>query len=147
VRAFDEGAEQMKTFAFLSSLAAAALLAASAGALPAQHHVTIRHQVQHCHTWSVDGGSFKAHLDVALHVGGTLTLTNNDVMPHRLIEQSGPGAVVHGSPTLSHMGASLTVTFPHAGVYRFATKAGEDYMKGVKTTGEDNVLTMKVVVR
>jgi hypothetical protein len=45
------------------------------------------------------------------------------------------------------MGASLKVVFKRAGVYRFTTKVGEDYMKGVKTIGEDSVLTLKVVVR
>jgi hypothetical protein len=29
------------------------------------------------------------------------------------------------------------------GVYVFGTKPGEDYMKGVTTTGADNVLTLK----
>ena len=48
---------------------------------------------------------------------------------------------------MSHMGATTTVKFPHAGTYVFTTKPGEDYMKGVMTTGEDNVLTLKVVVR
>jgi plastocyanin len=138
----------MKTFAIASTVLAAAALAGSAGAVtPTQHRVTIRHQVQHCHSWSVDNGPFRAHLDVSLPVGGTLTLTNNDVMSHRLIQQSGPRAVLHGSPALAHIGATLKVTFPRAGAYRFTTKAGEDYMKGVKTTGEDNVLTMSVVVR
>jgi hypothetical protein len=45
------------------------------------------------------------------------------------------------------MGATTTVKFLHPGTYVFTTKPGEDYMKGVKTTGEDNVLTLKVVVR
>jgi plastocyanin len=137
----------MKTFTILPAVAVAGALAAStAAAPPTQHHVTIRHQVQHCHAWSVDGGPFAAHVDVSLRTGGALTLTNNDVMPHRVIERSGPHAVFHGTASLSHMGASTKVTFPRAGVYRFTTKAGEDYMKGVKTVGEDNVLTMKVVV-
>ena len=48
---------------------------------------------------------------------------------------------------MSHFGATSKVTFLRAGTYVFTTKAGEDYMKGVKTTGEDNVLTLKVVVR
>jgi plastocyanin len=138
----------MKTLALLSTAVAAGMLATVAGAAqPTQHRVTIRHQVQHCHSWSVDNGPFRAHLDMSLRAGGTLTLTNNDVMSHRLIQQSGPRAVLNGSPALAHIGASVKVTFPRAGTYRFTTKAGEDYTKGVKTTGEDNVLTMKVVVR
>jgi hypothetical protein len=30
--------------------------------------------------------------------------------------------------------------------YIFTTKAGEDYMKGVKTSGEDNILRLVVTV-
>jgi hypothetical protein len=44
------------------------------------------------------------------------------------------------------MSATLRVTFPKAGVYTFTTKVGEDYMSGVKTIGEDNVLRLTVVV-
>jgi hypothetical protein len=39
------------------------------------------------------------------------------------------------------------VTFTKPGVYTFTTKAGEDYMSGVKTIGEDNVLKLTVTVR
>ncbi len=45
------------------------------------------------------------------------------------------------------MNATTSVRFTRAGVYKFATKAGEDYMKGVKTVGEDNVLRLTVTVR
>jgi plastocyanin len=125
-----------------------AVVATVAVAAPAKHaNITIRHQTKHCHTWSLDQGSYAAHIDATLPVGGTITITNDDVMPHRLIEQRGPKALFTGKVSMSHMGATLKVTFPRAGTYVFTTKAGEDYMKGVKTTGEDNVLTLKVVVR
>jgi hypothetical protein len=47
------------------------------------------------------------------------------------------------------MGATLKVTFTHAGLYHFTTKAGEDYpaMASMKTVGEDNVLRLTVRVR
>ncbi len=48
---------------------------------------------------------------------------------------------------MRHIGARITLSFPHAGTYRLITKAGDDYMKGVKTIGEDNVLTLTVTVR
>jgi hypothetical protein len=51
------------------------------------------------------------------------------------------------SRLLNKPGATVTVSFPKAGTYVFGTKAGEDYMKGVKTTGEDNVLTLKITVK
>jgi hypothetical protein len=47
---------------------------------------------------------------------------------------------------MARMGARTKVTFTKAGTYRFTTKVGEDYMKGVKTVGEDNVLKLTVVV-
>jgi hypothetical protein len=68
-------------------------------------------------------------------------------MSHQLIKKSGPTVTYSGLHTMKHMGATLKLTFPHAGTYRFTTKAGEDYMKGVKTIGEDNVLTLTVTVR
>jgi hypothetical protein len=48
---------------------------------------------------------------------------------------------------MNHAGATTSVRFTRAGVYKFATKAGDDYMKGVKTVGEDNVLRLTVTVR
>ena len=44
------------------------------------------------------------------------------------------------------MDAHAYVTFKRAGVYRFTTKPGEDYMKGIKTIGPDNVLRLTVTV-
>jgi hypothetical protein len=35
------------------------------------------------------------------------------------------------------MGSRTKVTFAKAGTYTFTTKAGEDFMSGVKTIGED----------
>jgi hypothetical protein len=50
---------------------------------------------------------------------------------------------------MRHMGATSVVRFSKAGVYRFTTKAGEDYKfaRGTKTIGEDNVLRLTVTVR
>jgi hypothetical protein len=47
---------------------------------------------------------------------------------------------------MKHMGATAYVGFPTKGTYVFTTKAGEDYMSGVKTIGEDNVLKLVVTV-
>ena len=44
------------------------------------------------------------------------------------------------------MGASLKVTLSRPGVYHFTTKTGADYMAGIKTVGNDNVLRLTVVV-
>ena len=148
--------------AALVSVAAAGVTSASAGSATASATVLIRHQVQHCHAWSVNAGPFKAAQALTLQRGGTITFTNNDVMPHRLVELAGPrvamhngnsmpmGAGMHGAAApglMNRMGATTKITLTKSGVYRFRTHPGEDYMAGFKTTGEDNVLTLTVSVR
>jgi hypothetical protein len=150
-------------FAPLAAALSAALLAtvASAGAASGQTSLLIRHQVRGCHSWSLNGGPFKATQALVLHRGNSLTITNNDAMPHALIKTMGPsvrllnlktgtmGMGMHGHVApgaMTHMGASTKVVFLKAGVYRFTTKAGEDYMSGMKTIGEDNILRLKVTV-
>ena len=91
-----------------------------------------------------------------------MTITNNDVMPHTLIQTAGPKATIKlvkaamggmgmhgkiGPTTMGHMGATLRVDFSKAGTYKFTTKAGEDYMAGFATTGEDHVLRLVVTVK
>jgi plastocyanin len=121
--------------------------AASASSTSAHASLLIRHQVHGCHAWSVNGGTFAASHSLKLQRGATLTLTNNDVMPHTLVLTSGPALKI-AHPTLGHMGTSLRVTLTHPGTYHFTTKPGEDYpmMKALKTIGEDNVLKLTVVV-
>ena len=107
--------------------------------------ITIRHQVRGCHTWSFAKGPYKASLKVRIDRDSGLYFVNNDVMPHKLIQLAGPKASV-GTPNMNHMGAHSYVTFKRAGVYKFSTKPGEDYMKGMKTVGPDNVLRLTVTV-
>jgi plastocyanin len=139
----------LKRLSPVLTLAATLVIASAASAAPSPGHASllIRHQVQGCHSWSIDHGAFKASQSLKLHRGATLTLTNDDVMPHKLVLTSGPALTI-AHPTLNHMGASLKVTLTHPGTYRFTTKPGEDYptMGGMKTTGEDNVLKLTVVV-
>jgi hypothetical protein len=61
-------------------------------------------------------------------------------------ELSGRAVVYVGNGALSKPGAVVHVTFTKPGRYVFGTKPGEDYMKGVKTIGEDNVLKLVVTV-
>ena len=121
--------------------------AASAASTPGHASLLIRHQMLGCHTWSVNGGSFKASQVVTLRRGGWLAVTNNDVMPHKLVQTSGP-AIRFAPANLAHMGAVVAVTFLRPGVYHFTTKPGEDYpaVAGIKTIGEDNVLRLTVTV-
>jgi plastocyanin len=142
-----------------AAVLASAALAAPASA-PAHASLLIRHQVRGCHTWSVNGGKFAASQQLVLPHGGTITITNNDVMSHKLVKLSGPavriknlktamGMGMHGAEgpgMMAHVGAKTQVTFTAAGTYRFTTRAGEDYMEGMKTIGEDNVLRLTVKV-
>ncbi|HEX9350802.1 MAG TPA: hypothetical protein VF877_05985 [Gaiellaceae bacterium] len=128
----------------------AALIAGSAAAAPAHGTatVTIRHQVRGCHTWSYNGGSYKATIALQIARGTTLTVVNRDVMPHKLHQTSGR-ALKLTTPAMNRMAAKAQVRFVKAGLYRFTTKAGEDYgwASKMETVGEDNVLRLTVRVR
>jgi hypothetical protein len=140
-----------RTISMLAAVILAALFAGAASAAlshlsPSPASVVIRHQTRGCHSWSVNGSPFAAAQKIVLKVGASLKVTNDDVMPHQLVQTSGPKVIVPARARLAHMGAFTTVTFAHKGVYLFTTRAGEDYMKGVKTIGEDNILRLKVTV-
>jgi hypothetical protein len=136
-----------RTLTSLAVAAAAALAVVSlaAASLPNSASVVIRHQVRGCHTWSVNGGPFGASQTISLARNASLTVKNNDVMPHKLVQLSGPAALLK-YVAMGHMGATATARFPAVGIYRFTTKPGEDYMSGMKTIGEDNVLVLIVRV-
>jgi plastocyanin len=77
-----------------------------------------------------------------------LRFTNNDVMPHKLVQTAGPTLpLVH--PNMNKMASSATVKLTRKGVYRFTTKPGEDYAwaRSMKTAGVDNVLHLTVHVK
>ncbi len=129
----------------LATLDASAGKPAAAGAKNAT--ITIQHQMRGCHAWSVNGGPYRAGLTARITHGATIKFINNDVMPHKLIKTSGSAVHFLGKAAMNHMSASTKVTFSHAGVYRFTTKAGEDYPgMAMKTVGEDNVLRLVVKV-
>ena len=129
-----------------ASLAALAVTAAA----PAQSTatITIRHQMRGCHSWSFNSGPFRASQSVQVRAGTVLKFTNNDVMPHKLVQTAGPTLRL-AHPNMSKMASSSSVTLTQKGVYRFTTKAGEDYpwAASMKTVGEDNVLQLTVRVK
>ncbi len=151
-----------RTIPLLTLLVLAGVLAALAPAASSssQASLVIRHQTRGCHSWSLNGGAYRTSQTIIIRRGGSVSVTNNDVMPHKLIKTSGPavtytrlkvGSMMGLKGTfppamLAHMSASSKITFAKAGVYRFTTKAGEDYMTGIKTVGEDNVLHLTVRV-
>src|SRR5438477_3632714 len=139
-------ANMNRMFAAIAAVASVAALSAGVAAgSGSQDQITIRHQVRGCHTWSYDGGLFAAALVVKLKAGSTLTVTNVDMMPHRLLRTAGPKVQYTGNPLMNHLGAQLQIKFLRAGVYRFTTRPGEDYTP-MKTVGEDNSLTLQVAV-
>jgi len=141
----------MKSLPFVLAGVVVGLVVAAPGGATAKPRatkatVTIRHQVRGCHNWAVNGGAYRPAQQIRLARGGTVTFVNNDVMPQKLVQKSGPAVRYIGKPNMNHPAAPVKVVLKRAGVYRFTTKVGEDYIKGVKTIGEDNVLTLKVVV-
>ena len=150
----------MKRILFLTALGTALIaFAVPASGSPGSATLVIRHQVRGCHSWALNGGAYKVFQTIRVHRGGSLVVVNNDVMPHQLIKTSGPawfvklikrggqmGVPMHGMGQMSHMGATVRVTFPAKGTYRLTTKAGEDYMEMGETSGEDNVLRATVIV-
>jgi len=153
----------MKRILLLTVLGTALIaFAVPASAAPGGATLVIRHQVRGCHSWSLNGGAWKATQHFRLARGGSLIVTNNDVMFHRLVKVAGPAVVFKlvkvGSPMkgtvklpwtpglMGRPGATVRATFPEPGVYRLTTKFGEDYMPMGETIGEDNVLHAIVTV-
>ena len=87
--------------------------------------VVIRHQLAHCHAWSLNGDAFAADQVAKLDVGDSIKVTNDDVMPHQLVELSGPAATIT-TAAMAKMGATSSVVFSKPGTYVFGTKPGED---------------------
>ncbi len=151
----------LMTLAALTTALATTRVAA-ASTPPRSATIQIRHQVHGCHAWSVNGGPYRATQSVTLRRGGSIRIVNDDVMPHHLLRVSGPGVRMHNGSSMpmhmgsydddhpghmDHMGATTTIGFPKAGVYRFKTVAGEDYMSGIHTIGSDNQLRLTVIVK
>lgn len=132
----------------LGAAALAALtLVPGAGARPTAT-ITISHQMRGCHSWSLGSGPIRPSLSVRMSPGTTLRFKNDDVMPHRLIQTAGPRLrLVH--PNMNKMASTAWTRLTKKGVYRFTTKAGEDYpwASSMDTSGEDYVLHLTVLVK
>lgn len=146
----------MRTPLVLLALVAAAIAVAAPAGAKAPIQIQITHATHGCHTWAVAGKTPYAAQTIRVHAGASFAITNNDVMPHTLVQVSGPKVSLTGSQTgmshmsgmrMGHTGATALLTLRTPGTYRFITKAGEDYPGvKVKTIGEDNVLRLTVVV-
>ena len=83
----------LKRISLLLALAVAAVLASAVA--PAARHPATRpsSSATRCAAataWSVNGGAFKASQTMTLRRGGSFAVTDNDVMPHKLVLTSGP---------------------------------------------------------
>jgi hypothetical protein len=152
----------MKRILVLTVLLTGLGVSLPAAAAPNHASLNIRHQIRGCHSWSLNGGAFKAAQVAHIARGGSIVVTNNDVMYHQLVKVSGPavtykllkvGTFMKGTVKLpfkpgmmGRPGATVKITFPSAGTYKLTTKAGEDYMPMGDTIGEDNVLRLTVTV-
>jgi plastocyanin len=128
--------------------AAAALLAVSPAAAARTPTITISHEMKGCHEWQLGSGKLAPSLTITLKAGTTLRFMNNDIMPHRLIQQSGPKLTLV-RPNMNRLSAVATTKLTRKGMYRFTTAAGEDYkiFAGHKTIGEDYILHLTVHVK
>ena len=134
--------------AVLALAALSALAVTSAAPANSTATVTIRHQMRGCHSWSFNSGPFRATQSVTLRAGTVRRFPNNDVMPHKLVQAAGPKMRL-AHPNMIKMTSSATVKLTQKGLYRFTTRAGEDYAwaGSMKTVGEDNVLRLTVRVK
>ena len=107
--------------------------------------LVIQHQTRGCHAWSLNGLPYAAGQTANLEHGNGITVTNNDVMPQKLVQTGGTAVRIAGA-AMNHPGAKATLVFPVAGRYTFTTKAGEDYTSGIETIGPDNTLRLMVIV-
>jgi len=150
-----------RTLIALTVVAFLGLASTTASAHVGKNTLLIRHQNRGCHAWSAGPGlPYKAAQKLKLTRGSTLTVVNNDAMAHQLFQTSGPRVAIKtvpstmmnmshefkGAGVMAHPGAAVKIVFTRAGVYKFKTRFGEDYMKMADTIGEDNTLTLKVVV-
>jgi hypothetical protein len=118
---------------------------ASASTAPASSKLTIQHVRRGCHVWS-NGKMTSPMMRLALKPGGTLSVLDQDVDAHQMLQFAGPMRLHMGGPMM--MARGTTITFPRKGVYRLGTKTVEmpGQMMDVKTIGPDNKLRLVVTV-
>jgi hypothetical protein len=118
---------------------------ALASASLATRKLTIQHVQKGCHVWS-DGRTTGAMMRLHLKLGQKLSIFDEDVDAHQMMELAGPMHLRMGGPMMTNRG--MTLAFMKKGVYRFGTKTVE--MPGmamdVETVGPDNNLRLLVTV-
>lgn len=105
----------------------------------------IVHVQRGCHIWRSDTGK-GAMMRITLSRGARLSILDQDVDPHQLVQLGGPRLHMPGPMGMSDRGQ---LRFTRAGTYRLATKVVElsgQSMTEVKTVGPDNRLSLTVTV-
>lgn len=110
---------------------------------PAAYKLAIVHVQRGCHEWA-DGKQHGAMMRITLRQGARLSILDQDVDPHQLVQLGGPKLQL-GGPMMT--GDGTQVLFAKAGTYRLKTKTLEmPGMAEVETTGPDNTLMLTVRV-
>jgi hypothetical protein len=107
--------------------------------------LSIRHVRRGCHVWNQNGRQ-AAMMRISLPRGGRLSILDQDLDAHKLVEVSGPRLMM---PPAMTMMDTAKVRFTHPGVYRLATKTVEvpgAEMPEAPTIGPDNHLQLLVRV-
>ncbi|MEX1357122.1 MAG: hypothetical protein WD981_00715 [Gaiellaceae bacterium] len=109
-----------------------------------QATVWIRHAQRGCHVWTT-GTRSDPTARVTLRRGGRLTVVNQDVDMHRIVQKAGTRVATGRSMAMNQR---TTLVFRRPGVYRFETRIAEmPGMKEVETLGADWLLRLVVTVR
>ncbi len=116
-----------------------------ARAVPRTRRLMIQHVLKGCHVWS-NGKRTGSAMRLTLKPGGNLSILDQDVDAHQLVQVAGPTRLHIGGPMMVNRG--MSVSFRKAGIYRFRTKVVE--MPGMtmeaKTLGPDHTLRLAVKV-
>jgi hypothetical protein len=114
-------------------------------ALLATQKLTIQHVQKGCHVWS-DGQTTGAMMRLHLKPGQKLSILDQDVDAHQMMQLAGPMHLRMGGPMMTSHG--MTLAFMKKGVYRLGTKTVEMSGGGldVRTNGPDNNLRLLVTV-
>jgi hypothetical protein len=112
---------------------------------PASSKLTIQHVQRGCHVWS-NGETIGKTMRLRLRSGGRLSVLDQDVDAHQMLQFAGPMRLHMGAPMM--MARGTTITFRKKGVYRLGTRTVEmpGGMPEVKTQGPDNKLRLVVTV-
>jgi len=112
----------------------------------ATRKLTIQHVQKGCHVWS-NGTTTGAMMRLHMRPGQRLSILDQDVDAHQMMEFSGPMRIHMGGPMMTNRG--MTIMFMKKGIYRLGTKTVDMPGMGsmdVKTIGPDNHLRLIVTV-